>query len=101
MEQRMDLPTFDQLPTIENTGERHSWNVFGADDQLGTINLLDAEAVKAAAGLVRDGRVINLNLPLDFDVGMYGDDRGVYDHRVRINRGGGDDSLDNFALQGS
>lgn len=97
----IDLPSFDQLPAIGDTGERSNWGVFGADDQLGTVNLLKAEQVKAAAGLVRTGKVINLSLPLDFDSGMYGDNRAVYEHKVTVNRGGRDDVLDNFALQGS
>ncbi len=32
---------------------------------------------------------------------MYGEARATYEHRVRVSRGGRDDSLDNFALQGS
>ena len=82
------LPRYADLPTLE-TGDAHAWDVWGRDNQLGAINLLTPERVLAATRLVRRGQVINLNLPLNFDVGMYGDDRGVYEHRVRINRGGG------------
>lgn len=96
----MDLPKYEDLTPIEKTGERHAWGAFGENDQLGTINLLGAEQVKAASGLVKTGQVVNLSLPLNFDVGMYGS-RGVYEHRVEVNRGGRDDLLDNFALQGS
>lgn len=96
----MELPKYQDLPVIEQTGERHAWHAFGEGDQLGTVNLLDAAAVKAAAELVRTGRVVHLSLPLDFDVAMYGS-RGVYTHNVTVNRGGRDDSLDGFMLQGS
>ena len=58
------LPKFSQLPLVGQTGERHTWGVFGKDDQLGTVNLLTPERVKRAATLVRTGKVINLSLPL-------------------------------------
>lgn len=97
----MDLPAYDQLPEIPGTGERSTWGVFGDGDELGTVNLLTPDVVKAAAGLVQHGRTIPVSLPLNFDCGMYGEARATYDHRVRVSRGGRDDSLDNFALQGS
>jgi kynurenine formamidase len=76
--------------------------VFGADDQLGTVNLLTPDRVVAAASLVRKGRVINLSLPLDRPTTLYyGETRSGYKHRMSVNRGGRDDVLDNFALQGS
>lgn len=98
----MDLPRYSQLPSFEKTGERHAWGVFGADDQLGTINLLTPERVVEAARLVRKGRVINLSLPLDTPTTLYhGETRSGYKHRMTTNRGGRDDLLDNFAMQGS
>ena len=60
------LPKFAQLPVVGQTGERHVWDVFGRDDQLGTINLITPEHVKRATSLVRSGKVINLDLPLNF-----------------------------------
>ena len=39
------LPKFSQLPLVGQTGERHTWGVFGKDDQLGTVNLLTPERV--------------------------------------------------------
>jgi kynurenine formamidase len=98
----LDLPAYADLPAFEKTGERHAWGVFGAGDQLGTINLLTPERVAAAARLVRRGAVINLSLPLDFPSTLYrGETRSGYKHRMSVNRGGRDDVLDNFALQGS
>jgi kynurenine formamidase len=98
----VDLPSYDQLPSIEKTGERHAWGVFGASDQLGTINHLTPERVLAAARLVKRGAVINLSLPLDTPTTLYnGDTRSGYKHRMTVNRGGRDDLLDNFAMQGS
>jgi len=41
-----------------------SWGRWGADDELGALNLLTAERVTAAARLVRSGVVVSLSLPL-------------------------------------
>jgi kynurenine formamidase len=95
------LPKFSQLPLVGRTGERHTWDVFGRADQLGTVNLLTPERVKRAAALVRSGKVINLNLPLNFPVTLYGGFRSGYRHHIEVNRGGRDDYVDNFAMQGS
>jgi len=37
-----------------------AWNRWGADDELGALNLIDAEHVRRAAGLVRTGEVVSL-----------------------------------------
>ena len=95
------LPKFSQLPLVGQTGERHTWDVFGRSDQLGTINLLTPDRVKRAATLVRTGKVINLNLPLNFPITLYGGFRSGYKHHIEVNRGGRDDYVDNFAMQGS
>ncbi len=94
-------PKFAQLPLVAQTGERHAWDVFGRSDQLGTINFLTPERVKQAATLVRTGQVINLNLPLNFPITLYGGFRSGYRHHIEVNRGGRDDYVDNFAMQGS
>jgi kynurenine formamidase len=95
------IPKFAQLPLVGQTGERHTWDVFSKDDQLGTVNLLTPERVKRAASLVRTGKVINLNLPLNFPITLYGGFRTGYKHHIEVNRGGRDDYVDNFAMQGS
>jgi kynurenine formamidase len=95
------LPKFFQLPLVGQTGERHTWDVFGRADQLGTVNLLTPERVKRAAALVHTGKVINLNLPLNFPITLYGGFRTGYRHHIEVNRGGRDDYVDNFAMQGS
>ena len=42
------LPTFDELPPYKNF-KGCAWEVWGKDDQLGTVNLLTPEVVKEAA----------------------------------------------------
>lgn len=46
--------------------ERYSnWGRWGSEDQLGTANHITPERVKAAAGLVRTGKVVSLAMPFD------------------------------------
>ncbi|KAF9814354.1 hypothetical protein IEO21_05149 [Rhodonia placenta] len=59
------LPTFDELPKYRNfTG--CAWDVWGKDDQLGTINLLTEEVVKEAAKEIKLGKTVCLNWPVNF-----------------------------------
>ena len=97
-----ELPKFSDLPRVGQTEERNAWHVFGQDDQLGTVNLLAAEQVKRAALLVRTGKIINLNLPLNYPITLYDTPaRSGYQHHIEVSRAGRDDYLDNFAMQGS
>ena len=59
------IPKFEELPYVGETQERHAWEVFGLEDQMGSVNLLTPEKVKRAARLIRTGQVFNLSLPLD------------------------------------
>ena len=52
-----------------NRPEGSNWGDFGEDDQLGRINLLTAERVRAAAAEVTEGRTFCLSLPLDYPGG--------------------------------
>jgi kynurenine formamidase len=97
-----ELPKFSELPYVDQTGERNAWNAFGHGDQLGTVNLLGSDQVKEASRLVRSGKVINLNLPLNYPITLYDmPTRSGYKHHVEVSRAGRDDYLDNFAMQGS
>jgi len=52
--------------SFREVGRRLSnWGRWGDDDQLGTLNLIDAAAIVRAASLVRTGRVFDLSIPLD------------------------------------
>lgn len=93
------IPRYEELPVFEKTGDAHAWDVWGKGDQLGAINLLTPDRVAAAARLVRTGQVINLNLPLNQPDPPLAGSRGRYQHHIYVNRGGRDDSLDNFYLQ--
>jgi kynurenine formamidase len=42
-----------------------NWGRWGPDDELGTLNLIDADCIKAAAALVKQGKTISCALPFD------------------------------------
>ncbi|MQY02904.1 cyclase family protein [Actinomadura macrotermitis] len=44
--------------------ESNNWGRWGAGDERGALNLLTPETVLAAAGCVREGRVLGLSLPI-------------------------------------
>ncbi|KAI0668300.1 putative cyclase-domain-containing protein [Trametes maxima] len=59
------LPSFDELPKFKDfTG--CAWEVWGKDDQLGTVNLLTDETVKEASKEIKTGKAIGLNWPVNF-----------------------------------
>lgn len=59
------LPTFDDLPLDKNGPPGNAWGLWGPDDQLGRLNLLTPETVRAAASEIREGIRISLDWPLD------------------------------------
>jgi kynurenine formamidase len=96
-----ELPDYDDLPEIPELGLRHSWDVFGRDDVLGSVNLLTPERVAHAAQLVTSGQRVSLDLPLDLpNPPLFG--RQSFEHVVfALSRNEMDDRVDNFHLQGS
>jgi kynurenine formamidase len=57
---RVTLEEFDRIfESVKN------WGRWGADDQLGTMNLITPERVRAAAGLVRSGRRVSMQIPIN------------------------------------
>lgn len=95
------IPPFSQLPTAAGLPAGSSWGVFGAEDHVGTLNFVTAEAVTRAAALVRDGAVFSLNWELEQpDPPLLG--RGRIEHRILpLEPGGFDDYYDNFFPQAS
>lgn len=58
-------PRYSSLPIDPSGPPRSAWGVFGADDQVGTINLLTPDRVAKAARLVRKGSVFSLNWEME------------------------------------
>lgn len=98
---KSDLPTFDQLPMLEELKLRNSWGLFGGSDNLGTLNnIQNAERRNALASVVT-GRTVNLTLELNQpNPPLYS--RPSYEHVVfATGRNGNDDYVNSFYLQGS
>lgn len=49
----------------ELAAELRQWGRWGEDDQLGTLNLIDGDAVRRGAAAVVDGRAFSLAMPFD------------------------------------
>ncbi|KAJ7237737.1 putative cyclase-domain-containing protein [Mycena haematopus] len=61
-----EIPSYDALPNFKNF-PGCAWSVWGAEDQLGTVNLLTDAVVKAAASEeIKTGKSVSLNWPLNF-----------------------------------
>ena len=92
-------PKFADLPLIGDTGERHAWDVWGRDDELGSLNRIGPQQVRDATRCVRTGRVIPLTLPLDEPAPGLFPNRVPFRHEVEVSRTGRDDKVDDFFLQ--
>lgn len=102
MKHTANLPRYRDLPQAPGLGARHAWGVFGEDDELGRINLLDPAAVRAAGTEVRTGKVFNLALPLNQPDPPWSPRRKAYSHHMfESNRNAQDDYLDGLYLQRS
>ncbi|WP_440710262.1 cyclase family protein [Herbiconiux sp. YIM B11900] len=96
----MRPPTYDELASAEPPGS--SWDVFGRDDQLGTINFLTPDRVAAAAHLVRTGRRFGLDHPVTaFEPYPTGTRHPLAHHVFANNEWHRDDWVDSFYLQSS
>jgi kynurenine formamidase len=72
---------YDELPRLSGSGLRHSWDVHGPGDQLGTLNRLTGPVVAAAMAAVRTGERIGMSLPLGLpDPPFFG--RQAFKHTV-------------------
>jgi kynurenine formamidase len=68
---------------------RQNWGRWGNEDERGTLNLIDADIVRAAAGLVKRGRVYSLAVDLDRS-GPISRSRNPLWHRTSLNLSGDD-----------
>jgi hypothetical protein len=97
-----DLPKYRDLPKAPRGG-RSAWGIFGADDNLGLVNLLTPSRVAAASHLVRTGRMFPLDLPLGTVAPALAKYRGTPRHTIlhRPGTAGFDDVYDNLYPQAS
>lgn len=95
----VSLPPYDDLPLLPGLGIPHSWDVFGRDDDLGTLNLLDDATVLSALRETQTGERLGLSLdPTVIDPPLYG--RESLQHTMlQLDRNIWDDRLDGFFPQ--
>jgi kynurenine formamidase len=84
---KVNLAEFDRIfESVKN------WGRWGPDDQLGTLNLLTPERVRAAAGLVRSGRRVSMEIPVNTVAGPDNPNQAIHmvtqGHDVDIDSGG-------------
>jgi kynurenine formamidase len=84
---RVSLAEFERIfESVKN------WGRWGPDDQLGTLNLLTPERVRAAAGLVRSGRRVSLEIPINTVAGPDNPNPAIHHvvqgHDIDIGSGG-------------
>lgn len=96
-----NIPKYRDLPYNDVLGMHHSWSVFGHGDELGTLNRITPETVRAGAAEVRTGESFELGLPMHWpDPPFF--KREPYQHEIfALGRTGYDDRIDDFYPQGS
>src|SRR5437870_4006335 len=76
------------------------WGIFGADDEIGSVNHLTPECVLEAARSVVRGALFNLDYPVNKFNPPLSTTRGLAKHTIfQPSHLGRDDYLDNFYLQ--
>jgi kynurenine formamidase len=92
---------FDDLPLLGTIGLRHAWDVYGAHDELGTLNRITDQVTLDALRVPTSGQRFSLDLPSNLpSPALFG--RNVVEHVIyELDRNTWDDRLDGFQLQGS
>ncbi|HVW39989.1 MAG TPA: cyclase family protein [Amycolatopsis sp.] len=94
------LPAYAELPVTPGAPPHSSWGLWGADDQLGCLNLLSAQRVLDTVSDLRRGRVIALNASLElFTEPLFG--RPKLEHEISLLDRGlvRDETLSSFNTQ--
>lgn len=101
MKPGLALPAYSDLPLLPGLGIPHSWDVFGREDELGTLNLLDDATVLAALQEGRTGERIGLTLEMtEINPPLYGREP-LQQTLLQTDRNIWDDRLDAFYPQAS
>jgi hypothetical protein len=57
---RSSRPKFDELPLRDGDPQASAWGLWGEDDELGTLNLLEPGVVREAAKDIKTGETVTL-----------------------------------------
>jgi hypothetical protein len=57
---KVSRPAFSELPVRKGDPKGSAWQLWGINDELGSLNLITEEVSQAAAGEVTRGKSINL-----------------------------------------
>lgn len=87
MSEKVSLAEFEAIyESVKN------WGRWGPDDQLGTLNLITPDRVRAAAALVRSGRRVSLQIPINTAAGPDNPNPAIHfitqGHDIDIGSGG-------------
>jgi hypothetical protein len=83
------FPPFSSLPFQADGPRGNAWGRFGAEDNLGMLNLLTPTVVAQAAGEIKTGERVSLDWPLNKP--LYPSYKRVAFRHEIINRGRGDE----------
>lgn len=78
----MGLPTYDALRARTDAPPGSSWGLFGTRDQVGTLNFLRLNDLRAAAAEVIDGTAFSLDLPSTAITESLAPTRGPIEHHI-------------------
>jgi kynurenine formamidase len=96
------LPKFAELPIKRGAPPECAWGVFGDNDELGCLNLLNEDGVIEAARMVQRGRVFRLDTPINYATPPLFN-RNPAKHTITSFESygllGHDDSIDNYNTQ--
>ena len=91
-------PTYADLRSGSILARGLAWSAYGEQDEVGSIGLLTAEKVAAAAQLVTKGAIFSLNWSLELpDPPLFG--RKKIKHTIHFDSAGTDDVYDSFYPQ--
>ncbi|KAK1538803.1 uncharacterized protein CCOS01_00117 [Colletotrichum costaricense] len=93
-------PSFDSLPLHVGDPKASAWGLWGDEDELGALNLLNPALVKNATSEVVIGETITLNLPLDAFIQPMNPVRKPCEHRI-IPKGNANDDEISINTQGA
>lgn len=97
----MSPPAYAELPRLDDLDLAYAWDVWGREDNVGSLNRLDGPAVLRGLAAARTGERLSLSLPLDIpDPPLFGRGR-LTRQLVQQDRNSWDDRLDSFHPQAS